>query len=558
MYCLLLIGVLNSLVYSQVLNLNSATVEYDYKDTSTNKLFLSNVLIETDYKDTSTNKTFIQSVIVEYDYILYQDTIPPVLLSALTETTTAIILTFSEDLENSTISIDDFLITNPTVSIISAVKISSGVIRLSILPQMPTDAVPWVIIVSSISDLAGNYAVIGSSVQSKDGVSPVISGLDISLKVFSPNSDGIKDNTTIYYTLSESATTTISIYDSTNILVRTLVNSLKSAGQNSETWDGKNDAGFILPDGNYTIKIDATDLSGNKAIPVSTQTAIDNTPPGITNLSVTPSPFWPDGNGITGDKLNDITTIYYTLSDNLSYPLATTIKIYDNSNNLVKTLIDNAIKPPGSYTEPWDGTDSVGKVVIEGTYTYKISATDIAGNTTASSGTVKVDFPPVFSISAVPYTAKPTPGNPVTVTITVYSNEPLISNPTITAVDASSAPLVITGPVVSTNTYTYTTVVSTSNAEGQARINVSGTDLTGNPGTDTGYFVIDSIPDIRNVSASPDPFTPNNDGLQDTTTIQYELTIACKVTIEIKNSQGVIVKHLSTSIDEGVGYQSHL
>lgn len=69
-----------------------------------------------------------------------------------------------------------------------------------------------------------------------------------------------------------------------------------------------------------------------------------------------------------------------------------TISIYDQNNNLVKTL-DNLPVGQGDHQLSWDFTDNNGNNVQQGNYTYKIDATDNVGKsmTTASayiSGTV--------------------------------------------------------------------------------------------------------------------------------------------------------------------------
>ncbi len=61
----------------------------------------------------------------------------------------------------------------------------------------------------------------------------------------------------INYTLSKSGRISLAIYDTSGQMVRTLLNAApRNAGANSETWDGKDDAGAALPAGQtYTVKI---------------------------------------------------------------------------------------------------------------------------------------------------------------------------------------------------------------------------------------------------------------------------------------------------------------
>lgn len=69
------------------------------------------------------------------------------------------------------------------------------------------------------------------------------------------------------YTLSEPATVTAQVFDEFNVPVTTLENAvLKSAGANTVTWNGrKAEDGSLVPDGSYSIALDAVDGQGFSA-----------------------------------------------------------------------------------------------------------------------------------------------------------------------------------------------------------------------------------------------------------------------------------------------------
>ncbi len=72
------------------------------------------------------------------------------------------------------------------------------------------------------------------------------------------------------YSLNRSASnTTITIRDSNGAIVHTDETSL-AGGTGTFTWDGKDDAGNQLPNGNYSITINARDSNGSY-VPVTTQ-----------------------------------------------------------------------------------------------------------------------------------------------------------------------------------------------------------------------------------------------------------------------------------------------
>ncbi|MBI4492383.1 MAG: hypothetical protein HY690_06275 [Chloroflexi bacterium] len=91
-------------------------------------------------------------------------------------------------------------------------------------------------------------------------IRPFIQNLSASPSPFAPLAG---QSTTLSYSLADDvssiATVTVKVYDSQNALVRTLVNGSQAVGAQSVAWDGKNDAGAILPTGSYTVKVNATD-----------------------------------------------------------------------------------------------------------------------------------------------------------------------------------------------------------------------------------------------------------------------------------------------------------
>jgi flagellar basal-body rod modification protein FlgD len=75
------------------------------------------------------------------------------------------------------------------------------------------------------------------------------------------------------YTLpSDASTVAVSVYDATGALVKTAVLGQKSAGNNSYTWDGKDQNGNTLPAGQYTFAVNAVGSSG-QAITATTLTS---------------------------------------------------------------------------------------------------------------------------------------------------------------------------------------------------------------------------------------------------------------------------------------------
>lgn len=90
----------------------------------------------------------------------------------------------------------------------------------------------------------------------------------------------LKGTGQISYSLGrDAATSTVSIYDASGRLVRTLSNAGQKAGMNTVAWDGRDTAGVTQPDGNYKVKVQAADVSG---APVQVTTLRSGTVTGVT------------------------------------------------------------------------------------------------------------------------------------------------------------------------------------------------------------------------------------------------------------------------------------
>jgi V8-like Glu-specific endopeptidase len=104
--------------------------------------------------------------------------------------------------------------------------------------------------------------------------------------------------------------------------------------------------------------------------------APDTTPPKLTRVSDGPDPFTPFG------RTKKKTTIRFTFNERADL----TITIKGKSGSTVAKLPTTRVNA-NSYSIAWNGRSvKTGKVVKAGTYTYKITVKDLAGNATSKSG----------------------------------------------------------------------------------------------------------------------------------------------------------------------------
>lgn len=109
----------------------------------------------------------------------------------------------------------------------------------------------------------------------------------------SPDGDGTNDSTTVSYRLPVSASVDSSIWEG-DYQVRTYTRQTQTAGSGSFKWDGKTNAGQVVPDGLYTARIDSyPNDSANQIRPASAPVWVNSSIPDL-------STDWYLAEGFTG------------------------------------------------------------------------------------------------------------------------------------------------------------------------------------------------------------------------------------------------------------------
>jgi flagellar hook assembly protein FlgD len=127
--------------------------------------------------------------------------------------------------------------------------------------------------------------------------------VSIEQEAFSPNQDGNQDTAVVLYALSERASVSAHVLDDTRSRVRTLLaEDGQEAGQHSVVWDGRDDHGKLVVDGQYYVRITAKGTAREAA---NTVPVLADTVPPIVRLANMPSDMQVKEDRITIEGVTD-------------------------------------------------------------------------------------------------------------------------------------------------------------------------------------------------------------------------------------------------------------
>ena len=199
-----------------------------------------------------------------------------------------------------------------------------------------------------------------------------IFGTDVPRDVFSPVCRCDSETATVRFKLREPDRLDVSIVDGGDRVVRTIERDHEYAsGVVAIEWDGRDDAGNVLPEGEYKPRIRLRDDRTTYTLPNPIR--IDVTPPRLELRSARPPVFSPDG-----DRRRDSVTFRYRLSEPGRGMLFVDGK---------RRVLTRFPRPEGSIT--WSGKVG-GKPLAPGAHTAWLAAEDPAGNVAARTKPVQL------------------------------------------------------------------------------------------------------------------------------------------------------------------------
>jgi hypothetical protein len=195
-------------------------------------------------------------------------------------------------------------------------------------------------------------------------------------KLFSPVCDCATDTASITFRLRKADRVTVDVIDSQGNLVRELARRRpQGRGAVSYVWDGRDGEGHVVAEGSYRPRVHLD--RARRTIVMPNPIRVDVTPPRVVSFTARPLVISPDGDG-----RSDRATIRYRVSERA------VVELYVDSTRAIRKL---GTRPRGTMS--WTGVAG-GEPLLEGVYTLRLVARDVAGNLGPRSGsrTVRIRF----------------------------------------------------------------------------------------------------------------------------------------------------------------------
>ena len=354
-------------------------------------------------------------------------------------------------------------------------------------------------------------------------------------------------STTVSYSSNASASVGVVVKQNGSVVKTLRASSVQPAGSYTLTWNGLSDSGVTMAPNTYTVEVNAVNTAGTDTKTASVTIANDSTSvtaPNITNVYGTPTPFNPN---------SENTRIYFTLDKTATV----SVDVLDTNSNSIRNLANGTSLTAGTYYYEWNGRNSSGNLVNDGTYRVRVNASNTAGSDTEyASVEVKTStnggscdlvtsdyanpstFNPNNDSSLIYYTLSRTAD--VTVRIkdgsstvrTLVDNDSLTSGSKISSWNGRDQD----GDFVSNGTYTYEIRASVSGCSDD--IETGSVYVTGS--TDGGYdndWPSTNEDLVRNLTVDPEIFQPL-DG--ERATVRFNLSRSAELRVQILDGSRIV------------------
>ena len=277
--------------------------------------------------------------------------------------------------------------------------------------------------------------------------------------VFSPNGDAVADTIPTAVSVAEAGTVNVRVADSAGATVRTW-SATTVAGSNAVAWDGKNNSGALVADGDYRINFSARDAAGNSGTGMSRPVRVIRF---LASVKTSVKVFFPQDN----DRFAKTTSLSFVATK----PVTATWTIRNAAGAVVATKLTDVAVAAGTQTWVWNGRRTDGTALPTGMYTSRVTATD---GTFTISQAVKVQMN-AFAI----VTSTSTPKRGARMTVTVTSAESLSTSVRLYVTQPGHATWAVTMTKVDSRVSKATITMKTGGAAGTVKIKIWARDTDG-------------------------------------------------------------------------------
>ena len=288
------------------------------------------------------------------------------------------------------------------------------------------------------------------------------------LRWFSPDGDGTRDTVSLTASTDERGSFVVRAYadDGTRVRSTTVDH---AAGASTVTWDGRDDAGHVVPDGIYRLLVTPRDATGTNGTTLTRHVRIDTT---LGSTLATKPLFYPQDL----DTLATATAITFRLTE----PASVRVSLLAADSSEIGDVLAATPMEPGTVTVPFDGHLADGSAPGTGTYRVIVRATTDAG-TVAQSIELRMM---AFRVTA----SDNTPGRGQRLSVTALSAESLAKPPRLYIDQPGLARWSVAMSKTATSTFKATITLKSGGKAGSVRFRVVGTDARG--GSQATYLVV--------------------------------------------------------------------
>ena len=306
-----------------------------------------------------------------------------------------------------------------------------------------------------------------------------------------------------------------------------------------------------LVDGAYEIRLELCDRSGNRTVWTR---AVSISRAG-TAIEVGPSSnqdFSPNGDGLA-----EQTRVSIRLPQTLD--LAVDVRAGGPAGVVARHLANQQL-PAGSHEFEWDGRTDDGSLAPNGRYAVVGSATNACGGSGTASTWAELD-----TVAPVAQIASPETGALLQTTTSVEGRaDDRRFASYVLSFGAGASPVSWTQIATGPNPVGAGTLPGTLGAfqppvaEGTYTLRLVARDRALNEAETRTLVHVGPRAFLERFTVSPDVMSPNGDGRRDTATITYELRVAGRVTLEIRDGADALVRRFESSVDHPPGAYTHV